>query len=177
MGYSYGYDQLNRLVHTRWNSFYNGENSWSNSRISPPYQEDIAYDANGNILQYFRNGTWSGHSLNMDSLTYYYDNHTNRLNYISDNIAATNYPADIDNQSPDNYAYDSIGNLTQVAADGVSDMQWTVYGKLKKAIGTRFTQQYIYDANNNRIIKIVQFGPVIGKQYFIRDAQGNVLAT
>jgi RHS repeat-associated protein len=113
----------------------------------------------------------------MDSLTYYYNDKTNQLNYISDNIASTNYTTDIDNQSPNNYAYDSIGNLIQVASDGVTNMQWTVYGKLKKAIGLGFSQEYVFDANNNRVIKIGQQGSITGKQYYIRDAQGNILAS
>jgi hypothetical protein len=56
-------------------------------------------------------------------------------------------------------------------------MIWTVYGKLKKAIGSGFIQEYVYDSNNNRIIKARQRRPITGDQYFIRDAQGNVLAT
>src|SRR5690606_16709180 len=45
VGYSYGYDQLNRLVYSRWNHFFSGELYWDNSRIFPIYREDIAYDA------------------------------------------------------------------------------------------------------------------------------------
>lgn len=174
VGYSYGYDQLNRILAMRQHTIAGGATGWDNDDIIGDYKEDITYDANGNILSYLRNG---GDPLAMDNLTYHYENNTNQLNYITDPVAAGNYSTDIDNQSAGNYAYDSIGNLIQVTADGVSDMQWTVYGKLKKAIGWGFTQEYAYDANNNRIIKTGQLGPITGKQYFIRDAQGKLLAT
>ncbi|TAM94087.1 MAG: hypothetical protein EPN39_18415 [Chitinophagaceae bacterium] len=55
-------------------------------------------------------------------------------------------------------------------------MQWTVYGKIKEGTSAGVTEQYSYDANNNRVIKVGQYGSITGKQYYIRDAQGNILA-
>ncbi|MGH7239069.1 MAG: hypothetical protein ACREHG_03275, partial [Candidatus Saccharimonadales bacterium] len=175
-GYSYGYDQLNRLVHMRWNEFYNGEGSWDNTRIKPCYQEDISYDGNGNIQRYFRNGTFTGHPLDMDSLTYYYNAKTNQLNYIHDNVAPNKYTTDIDSQSPANYGYDSTGNLIRITSDGFTDIGWTVYGKISKERGATFNGDFGYDANGRRIFKEGQAGSTGGRQYYIRDAQGNILA-
>ena len=52
-GYSYGYDQLNRLVEMRQHTT-GTAGGWSNSNIITAYRESIAYDANGNILKYLR---------------------------------------------------------------------------------------------------------------------------
>ncbi|MBP8244083.1 MAG: hypothetical protein KAX45_06070, partial [Chitinophagaceae bacterium] len=55
-GYTYGYDQLNRLTEMRQHT--TGTTSgWSNSNIITAYRESVAYDANGNILKYLRKGT------------------------------------------------------------------------------------------------------------------------
>ncbi len=53
VGYTYGYDQLNRLVEMRQHGISGG---WNNSNILNKYRESIAYDANGNILKYLRHG-------------------------------------------------------------------------------------------------------------------------
>jgi hypothetical protein len=136
VGYSYGYDQLNRITGMRQHTIANGASSWSNSNIINDYKEDVAYDANGNILKYLRNGTTQGgSSLGMDSLTYFYNLNTNQLNTIHDSVPAGNYSVDIDNQSANNYAYDSIGNLMKDNSVGLSDVQWTVYSKFGINIG------------------------------------------
>ncbi len=70
-GYSYGYDQLNRLTQMRHHSI---TGSWSNSSIISAYSESIGYDANGNILKYLRKGAnTTGNPLDMDSLNYNYN--------------------------------------------------------------------------------------------------------
>ena len=46
-------------------------NSWSAMVSIPDYKERAAYDPNGNITQYLRNGF--GSVLTMDSLTYRYN--------------------------------------------------------------------------------------------------------
>ncbi len=47
----------------------------------------------------------------MDSLNYNYNSGTNQLNYVTDGVSSGNYIDDIDNESSNNYIYDSIGNL------------------------------------------------------------------
>ncbi|TKC55286.1 RHS repeat protein, partial [Pedobacter hiemivivus] len=65
-GYTYAYDQLNRLTRMRQHDLSNSTTSW-NGNGSDKYKEDYTYDGNGNILTLQRNG--SGGSL-MDSLSY-----------------------------------------------------------------------------------------------------------
>ena len=178
VGYSYGYDQLNRIVGMRQHSIASGQGSWSNSNIIDDYKENLAYDANGNILKYLRNGTsHAGNPLGMDSLTYHYIANSNQVAFINDSIAAANYSNDLDNQSVGNYAYDSIGNLIKDNAAGIADILWTVYGKVKEGLNPEGNMLFDYDANGNRILKELNFEGTVSKQYYIRDAQGNVLAT
>lgn len=179
-GYSYGYDQLNRLKEMRQHSI---TGNWSNSTIIAAYSESIAYNANGNILKYLRKGAGTtGNPLDMDSLNYNYHRDAqgnlvnNRLNHVRDAIGNANYSIDIDNHNNNNYAYDSIGNLRKDIAEGIQNIDWTVYGKIKsidKATGADLT--YHYDPSGNRIVKEVINGSETTKTFCIRDASGNVM--
>jgi RHS repeat-associated protein len=180
-GYTYGYDQLNRLVQMRQHTT---TGAWSNSNIISAYSESIAYDANGNILKYLRHGAdASGAPLDMDSLNYNYNRDAggnlvnNRLNHVRDNVAAGNYTVDIDNQSTNNYLYDRIGNLKKDVTESIDNVNWTVYGKIKaidKATGPDLN--YGYDPAGNRTLKQATVGADVTTTFYIRDAQGNTLA-
>lgn len=177
-GYTYGYDQLNRLVEMRQHT---ASGSWSNSDIITAYRESIAYDANGNILKYLRKGTAA--TPDMDSLSYQYNRDgagylvNNKLDHIRDAIGRGNYTVDIDNQSAGNYGYDKIGNLIRDNVEGLDSVRWTVYGKINriKKSGGAFLN-YGYDPGGNRTFKQFSNGSSINNTYYVRDAQGNVLA-
>jgi hypothetical protein len=93
---------------------------------------------------------------------------------------ALNGTEDIDNQ-PDanNYQYDKIGNLVLDAKKGIGKITWTVYGKIRSiAKMDGIIINYAYDPAGNRIRKTVSV-PVnneIVHTWYVRDAQGNVLA-
>jgi YD repeat-containing protein len=100
----------------------------------------------------------------MDSLTYNYNKTNgrltnNRLNYVRDNVSATQYTVDIDNQSVNNYVYDSTGNLIKDNAESITNIVWSVYGKILQITRTATSSnpvtdiQYTYDASGNRISK------------------------
>jgi YD repeat-containing protein len=193
--YNYTYDQLNRITQLDVDSGFNqSTNTWNMTPASiSDYKERVAYDPNGNILQYLRNGT-STVNLAMDSLSYFYNRDANgrllnnQLNYIRDEVGGTNensnYPNDIDDQSANNYAYDSIGNLIKDNAESITNISWSVYGKIleiqRTATGTNpmTDLQYTYDAQGNRISKKVtnSSGPIV-YTWYARDAQGNVMST
>lgn len=180
-GYSYGYDQLNRLREMRQHVI---TGSWSNSNIINAYGESIAYDANGNILKYLRRGAdATGMPLDMDSLSYSYNRDVNgnlvnnRLNYIRDQVTAANYSADIDNQNSDNYHYDKIGNLVKDVAEGLDNVRWTVYGKINHIEKSSSTIiNYGYDAGANRTLKQVISHDTTINTYYVRDEVGKILA-
>ena len=181
-GYSYGYDQLNRLVFMNQHTV--SGSTWNNSNIISAYAESIAYDANGNILQYLRKGAnVSGMLLDMDSLTYKYNRDgsgdliNNRFNHVRDQVSSNNYSMDIDNQSNNNYKYDRIGNLIKDVAEGIDTIHWTVYGKIKKIVKEDSTIiTYGYDPSGNRTSKTVTHGDTTTITFYVRDAQGNVMA-
>jgi RHS repeat-associated protein len=196
--YNYGYDQLNRLVSMDafdgWNP---AGNIFAPNKLQD-YKERVSYDANGNILTYERNGQAESSGLLMDKFTYQYERTaggrlaTNKLRYVYDDVQGNNYGGDLKTGTPltlpqvqedkrptqgsDNYGYDAIGNLIKDTKEGITNISWTVYGKIEtitKANGQ--TIAYSYDAGGNRISKIVTKDAIATTTWYVRDAQGNVM--
>jgi RHS repeat-associated protein len=178
-GYTYRYDQLNRLKKMRMHDLAAGGTDWNNNSIMSTYQEDISYDGNGNIETYKRNGNITGSYL-MDDLRYHYNldgtgqKLNNKLRHVEDPIPSNLYATDIDGQSADYYKYDNIGNLVN---EGGTAISWTLYGKIKQVLKTGQTINYSYDAFGNRVSKSVT-GSNNNTQYtfYVRDPQGNILS-
>jgi len=176
--YAYQYDQLNRLIHMdAWNRT---GTTWSAITLVPDFQENVTYDPNGNILKYKRNGnnSFAGEPLAMDSLNYFYKSGTNQLDHITDSVPAA-YPGynDLTSQSPGNYQYDSIGELTADGTSNITGITWTIYGKIDsitKAADT--TILFTYDAAGNRISKSVVHAGDTLTTWYVRDAKGNLLS-
>ena len=148
---------------------------------SGTYKERIAYDGNGNILQYLRQGMAT--KLAMDSLQYTYNYSAtgqllhNQLNHIRDNVSGAAYAEDIDDQPLHNYRYDAIGNLLSDSAEGISSIDWTVYGKIQQITSSNGTRiSYSYDAAGNRISKSVQGTDSTTQTWYVRDGSGNVMS-
>jgi len=189
MFYNYKYDQLNRLVAMdAYKKTSLTSNDWAGLSVMAYFKERIAYDANGNILKYLRNGHKATNL--MDSLTYSYSSGTNQLNWIRDQVPANTYGTvagdvpDIDNQGANNYTYDEIGNLNSDNAAGISSIRWSVYGKILEinkvasASNPVTRMRFTYDAQGNRISKVVEKNTGINTYtWYVRDAQGNVLTT
>jgi RHS repeat-associated protein len=194
--YGYKYDQLNRIRSMdMFKGFANGTNTWTSAAVaSADYKERVQYDANGNILSYLRQGAASASGLSMDQMTYQYERQSNgqlksnKLRYVYDNIVNSNYPEDIESQttltnegdvltdlstlnSNDNFAYDPIGNLIKDTKEGISQIEWNVYGKIKAIHKGSTLIQYTYDASGNRISKKVNNKTT----WYVRDASGNVM--
>lgn len=171
-GYSYQYDQLHRINGV---DYFKGltNNSWQNAVALPDYQTRYGYDANGNILSLNRNGTTTNaQALDMDKLSYTYDQGNNRLTHVDDVISTSNYTTDIDDQKPNNYEYDRNGNLVRDHAEGLT-IFWNLSGKVRKIAkdnGTTIT--FRYDALGNRISKQVDNNTT----WYVRDANGNAMA-
>ncbi|MBI5373721.1 MAG: hypothetical protein HZA79_16975 [Sphingobacteriales bacterium] len=174
--YNYHYDQLNRIVSM---DLFNGLNpaagTFTPAGVSD-YRERVSYDPNGNIMTYNRHGDAA--RLSMDSMSYYYTANTNRLHKVTDAAADaapgvySNYNDLKQGQADNNYQYDEIGNLTADASEGVTNISWTVYGKIASVTKNGSTITYSYDASGNRIIKKT----ATEETYYVRDASGNVLS-
>ncbi|QNR87021.1 hypothetical protein H9N25_11865 [Pedobacter riviphilus] len=170
VGYTYGYDQLNRLKNVNQQAL-GGVNDWSFDAANSAFKESFIYDANGNISSLSRNSQ----SGPMDNLSYHYNTDANgrlknnQLLSVTDTEGITN-GTDIGNS---NYTYDLIGNLTGDTGEGITNIQWSVYGKIKQITKNSGNIVYTYDAAGNRVSKQVGNG---ASTFYVRDAQGNALA-
>lgn len=178
--YGYQYDQLNRIRGMNaFTGFSNGSNTWNPTpQPTNNYREQTTYDPNGNIELYSRNGVnGGGNVLAMDDMVYEYIPNSSKLKKVNDYVPAGNYPDDIDNQgAANNYVYDAIGNLVQDNAEGISQIDWTVYGKISRIVKGGKTITYGYDVAGNRISKKVTEGGNSIYTYYVRNAQGNVMS-
>lgn len=203
IGYTYHYDQLNRLKAMRYHPLSASATSWDiNSKdLQDTYAENITYDGNGNIKTYLRNGANVGNMpLAMDNLAYNYKKEIdavnnqeylvhNQLQQISDdNNISGNYSQtlngteDIDNQTEtDNYRYDKIGNTVSDDAAQITNITWNLSGKLKSFTRNKnnvlFETLYSYDALGNRIKKVTKENNISSTTWYIRDINGNSFAT
>lgn len=192
----YTYDQLNRIRSARTGAkAINAGNNWmytSLGNLAAEFSEDFKYDQNGNILKADR--SLIGGSF--DKLVYYYyaangtafnpvsppanTVPTNKLAYVTDTQGSS--VGDMGNQTANNYTYDKIGNLITDAAENISSIGWTVYGKIKsikRNITSKPDLEFRYDAMGNRIAKRVvnTLSGMTTITYYVRDAQGNIMAT
>lgn len=182
MFYNYRYDQLNRIrsMDAYWGLGFAGHNAnrWIPQTMND-YKEAITYDPNGNILNYQRNGSPSvpGQLPEMDRLGYNYYADKNQLRQIIDTVPDVNYDTDIDNQlNPGNYTYDAVGNLKSDVKEGITNIDWTVYGKIAYIEKDGADVTYTYDAAGNRITKFVDKGRASVTTIYVRDASGNVMS-
>jgi RHS repeat-associated protein len=179
---NFTYDQLNRIETATSNDNLGAvTNSWG-AAIAATYSESFSYDQNGNIRKSKRNGDQPG-SLAMDDLAYNYIAGSNKLAYVVDAVTGDPYSSDIGTQSTGNYDYDASGNLIKDNAEGISQIDWTVSGKVK---GITFNNGkpnllFRYDAMGHRISKTVYDGATVTNTaniiYYVMDATGNVMAT
>jgi hypothetical protein len=204
LGMNYRYDQLNRLKQQQ--GFIFDQQGTTSLLAHDAYGMKLSYDGNGNIITLCRNGTETNPEMD-NLLYYYYDatgntylnnitppvNATNRLSFIKETVPATNYPeannpgtvTDIDAQDVSNYKYDAIGNLISDASEGINKIGWNLQNKVEyidKANDETLT--FEYDALGNRVYKMYKPGntfphdpPFPFKTYYVRDAQGYILAT
>ncbi len=122
----------------------------------------------------------------MDNLTYNYIAGTNKLDNVTDAVSGTPYGNDFaSGQTAGNYSYDAIGNLIKDVKENITNIEWTVYGKIKRIVPTLNSNKpeiiFNYDASGNRISKTTfypqQFPNNKTTTHYVRDAQGNVMAT
>jgi RHS repeat-associated protein len=177
VGYSYHYDQLNRLKAVRQHNL--ASTVFDKSNMLQDYAENLTYDGNGNILTNNRHGNIAS-GIAMDSLRYgyRYDSNgklvDNRLHQVQDAVPDVNgYTADLKNQSDTgNYKYDAIGNLVLDTQAGLDSINWNVYGKIKSIYKNTGTINYSYSPGGQRVTKTA-----VGlTTYYVRDAHGNMIA-
>lgn len=196
----YRYDQLNRLKKAQGvEGLTVAANSWEGvtDAVADRYKSTYTYDANGNILTAERHDE-TGQQY--DDFGYHYQTEggdllRNRLYELYDEATATtggdiaHHPdaGNFDNTSTgvnlnNNYKYDELGNLIADKREEIANIEWTVSGKVKHITRTAGSSRpelsFGYGADGQRIYKQVG-NPLTGgyKDYYIRDAQGNIMAT
>ena len=187
-GMAYYYDQLNRLKRGR--SFLGNpdqlraDGDFSSTSPSAKYKTLFTYDFNGNIKELDR---FDESGTQMDDLTYTYDvgNEKNQLLRVQD-LAGFHNKGDLSTQAANNYDYNEIGNLIRDDAENITNIEWTVDGKIKaiQYSSTKPDLEFQYDPQGNRIMKILKTktGTTINNAnyweyyHYINDAAGNPLA-
>lgn len=211
----YRYDQLHRLTQMKaFRSISLSNNAWNVSTAGAydgSYYTSLSYDKNGNIMQQRRDGAafMTGQGLAMDNMTYVPDNTgilpNNKLMGVNDSGGGT-YTNDIkDATTPVNpnssatfeYTYDEVGSLKKDKKECIAAIEWTVDRKVKKVIRDAAgliaanenmpDLEFQYDANRQRIVKIVKPRDQASRvpldqshwiyTYYVRDASGNISAT
>ncbi|NOT37294.1 MAG: hypothetical protein HOP11_07940 [Saprospiraceae bacterium] len=190
-GYAYRYDQLNRLKRSStWTGYDKSAWTWTGASPVGAYRTEYRYSPDGNIDSLKR---WDNAGVLMDNMLYTYkpnplttpypSQNNNQLSHVSDNGTPNSGANDILNQSANNYLYDASGQLTRDNAEGINSITWTPQGKVDKIVkSNNLNIQYYYDAMQNRIAKYIYWAPpgsfptIDTTYYYIRDAQGNVMA-
>ena len=179
------YDQLNRITQMDIVEPISAPlNSWNTSATNA-YKEAYSYDANGNITDLYRNNDNSANNYLMDNMIYNYSSsYPNRLTSISDYASNTLSTVDIDNQNPNNYQYDLLGNLIADQAGNIANVTWDNRGKIRSVTFVATppliiskTLHFRYDAMGNRIAKRFTQNGVSTYTYYVHDAEGNTMAT
>jgi RHS repeat-associated protein len=171
------------------------------------YRTNYTYDANGNIHTLQRSGSVATPQggMDMDDLSYQYqtvggEKIRNRLLWVDESITNTRaaydkdykyqplVPYDASDPSTWTYNYDAIGNLISDKEAQIAEIVWTPSGKIQSitresnADPDKPDLEFGYDAGGNRLWKkvIPRDGNPVNPPtytYYLRDAQGNILAT
>ncbi len=182
---AYTYDQLNRLVEAT--AFQNmSANAWAANGALTDYNVNISYDQNGNITFLERNG--HGGTTDMDDFSYHYGTTNNQLLRVDDDPTfSSNYGVDIDDQDPNNYGYNEIGQLAVDTSENALYF-WNLYGKIRSVgrfgSGSESVLSFDYNPQGNRIKKAIK--PRVTGQlqrqddwtesWYVRDVRGNIMA-
>jgi len=186
---AYRYDQLNRIKQMKaFDSINFTSNAWVGVNYAGKYLNKFTYDANGNIEKALANNKAG---VAIDNQTYHYqtlggNKVSNRLYAINDSAIATS-GNDLLNQlafdstattinTVNNYSYDEIGELKANKQDSITDIEWTVYGKIKSVTRTagckKYNLKFDYNPNGDRIAKHVykSDNTWISSEYYVKDA-------
>jgi RHS repeat-associated protein len=166
----YSYDQLNRIFDMQAYKLDRG------SAITA-HSSNYTYDRNGNIQTHVTTADGGNGLDTMDDMNYHYIGGTNKLSYISDNVSASHFSVDIDDQSENNYTYDQIGQLTYDQAEKLT-IDWRVDGKVKsvKSGNSGSTYKFYYNGLGQRVAKNeINKDKLLDTHLYGLDAQGNTM--
>ncbi len=171
--FKYSYDQLNRYTGSTYaESAPSSPNTFTNNKDGFD-ENNISYDAGGNLLSLNRNSSTEGTNSNVqiDNLSYTYNAaNPNQLYQVTDGTGSNYTGAGFRNitgaGSSSYYQYDNNGNLTNDPYKGLS-IGYDVLNRTDKITVTAGTNQYItytYDASGTLIRKQAYNNNILGTQ-------------
>jgi RHS repeat-associated protein len=153
--YKYAFDKSDKLKTATFQA--STDTDWT--KDAGTLNEQMTYDANGNILTLKRNaalhtvtnGVVSTSAQLIDNMTYTYQDQTNALLKVED---ATANAAGFSNgaKTANEYLYDTNGSLTTDKNKGINTIEYTVLGKPKTILykdGRKL--EYTYDLDGNKL--------------------------
>ncbi|NGX85383.1 RHS repeat-associated core domain-containing protein [Aequorivita sp. KMM 9714] len=181
--YQYNYNQNNWLTHA---SFGSASDDMNNHSIFTPNTnadymvEKIFYDPNGNILSLNRNKNSGTGSNSMDTLIYHYAPDSNQLDYVEDTSGNSIDDGDIKDQNPNNYVYNSIGQLIENKQDDIG-YDYYATGLVKSVFSTVSNDpkkvEFFYNDRGHRVSKLTTMPNNTQQQtFYVRDASGSAMA-
>jgi RHS repeat-associated protein len=170
--YGYKYDQLNRLK----DATYQTPKLTNNKNY---FGENMDYDKNGNIIRLqrkFMAGVLSDpYDGDMDNLSYFYDTNSNQLMKVTDasnEIQGFKDDSNGSNDTTDDYAYDSNGNLTKDDNKAITLISYNHLNlPIKITFGTTGTIEYIYNAAGQKLEKIATQGTAVTSTNYLGGYQ------
>jgi RHS repeat-associated protein len=168
--YTYNYDRNNWLKDA---TFGTTNNTGTITPSTAHAENNLGYDANGNITTLQRtneNGTVA------DKLLYNYTG-KNQLNSVTDQAAVTADPNDIENQAPNNYTYDAIGQMIGNVKENLTYLYNTqgLVTEVKKAGNT--IVKFFYNERGQRVKKeSYSTTAPLTREYYVLDLSGNTMS-
>jgi RHS repeat-associated protein len=170
---AFRYDAKGQLTESTYGQVFGG-NFFSFNASRPNSEDNLTYEANGNLLSLRRrNGT----GLATADYSYHYFANSNKLASVKDQ----------NNQDVISYTYDRLGQLTaQQELDPLKTkyLDYDVSGKVtavyRDAAKSQVVARYTYDEYGRRLIQeVFAVAPATTHTttYFVRDLAGNELAT
>jgi RHS repeat-associated protein len=169
--FDYAYDNANRLASATFKQRddFGTPNNWGSStfNFSVPL---IQYDFNGNISRMEQMGMNFSGIVPMDRMTYGYDNTSNKLKWVAEDVNTDYKLNDFTDKNAGagniDYTYDFNGNLKEDKNKGITSIKYN-YLNLPEQVdfdNNRGNIKYIYDATGNKLQKIVTDNtPVTGQ--------------
>lgn len=179
--YNYTYDFLDRMT----TSEYYDVNASSVASATNRYNENLSYDARGNINALVRTGHYQDASNNcvygsIDNLGYFYTSNTNQVYAIADYQPNTYAkPKGFNPGSGGGFTYDLAGNLKSDGYKGITNINYN-YLNLPTNIswGSTKSIDIVYDAAGNKLSKTVKTGTTINSiQDYVMGIEYNKLGT
>ena len=178
-GYLYNYDRNNWLT----GATFGNTASTPTATITPltKYKEgNLTYDPNGNIKKLQRT---NDAGTIVDDLSYEYPvGNGNKLDRVAEAAPITTDPTDIENQLPNNYSYDAIGQMTKNISENIS-YEYNTQGlvlEVRNLTSGKPLVKFFYNERGQRIKKesydIPAGGTLQSTTYYIVDLAGNAMA-